>query len=153
MLPFRARVDLGIMAMKGCSAFFKAPASLEPHHQIVLCYIQDTRCVLITLLRCSMCILQPQPTWQYSFVNITREQEKANKKLSYINPCLSSLMKYSHKKIISLSLSLYIYIYINVSVIMIKQYVSRNKGLLTRRKMVTPDRTPIILSSLDVITV
>ena len=32
MLPFRARVDLGAMEMKECSAFPKAPASLEPHH-------------------------------------------------------------------------------------------------------------------------
>ena len=37
VLPFLARVDLGAMAMNGCSAFPKAPASLEPHHQ-------DTRC-------------------------------------------------------------------------------------------------------------
>ena len=43
MLPFRARVDLGAMAMKGYSAFPKAPASLEPYHQIVYCHIQDTR--------------------------------------------------------------------------------------------------------------
>ena len=43
MLPFRARVDLGVMAMKGYSAFPKFPASLEPHHQIVLCNIQETR--------------------------------------------------------------------------------------------------------------
>ena len=42
VLPFRAKVDLGAMAMKGLSAFPKAPASLEPHHQIVLCHIQDT---------------------------------------------------------------------------------------------------------------
>ena len=35
VLPLRARVDLGAMAMKGYSAFPKAPASLEPHHQIV----------------------------------------------------------------------------------------------------------------------
>ena len=35
VLPFRARVDLGAMAMKGCSAFPKAPASLESHYQIV----------------------------------------------------------------------------------------------------------------------
>ena len=40
--PFRARADLGPMEMKGCSAFPKAPASLEPHHQIVQCHIQDT---------------------------------------------------------------------------------------------------------------
>ena len=43
MLPLRARVDLGAMAMKGYSAFPKAPALLEPHHQIVYCHIQDTR--------------------------------------------------------------------------------------------------------------
>ena len=35
VLPFRARVDQGAMAMKRWSAFPKAPASLEPHHQIV----------------------------------------------------------------------------------------------------------------------
>ena len=35
VLPLRARVDLGAMAMKGCSAFPKAPALLEPLHQIV----------------------------------------------------------------------------------------------------------------------
>ena len=35
LLPLRARVDLGAMAMKGYSAFFKAPALLEPYHQIV----------------------------------------------------------------------------------------------------------------------
>ena len=35
VLPFRARVDLGAMAMKGCFAFAKAPVSLEPHDQIV----------------------------------------------------------------------------------------------------------------------
>ena len=35
MLPLQARVDLGAMAMKGCSAFPKAPALLKPHHQII----------------------------------------------------------------------------------------------------------------------
>ena len=43
MLPLLARLDLGAMAMKGYSAFPKAPALLEPHHQIVYCHIQDTR--------------------------------------------------------------------------------------------------------------
>ena len=33
MLPLRARVDQGAMVMKGYSAFPKAPALLEPHHQ------------------------------------------------------------------------------------------------------------------------
>ena len=35
VLPLWARVDLGAMVMKGYSAFSKAPALLEPHHQIV----------------------------------------------------------------------------------------------------------------------
>ena len=35
VLPLRARVDFGAMAIKGFSAFPKAPALLEPHHQIV----------------------------------------------------------------------------------------------------------------------
>ena len=35
MLPVRARVDLGAMAMKGYSAFPKVPALLGPHHQIL----------------------------------------------------------------------------------------------------------------------
>ena len=42
MLLRGARVDLGAMAMKRCSALPKAPALLEPHHQIVKCYIKDT---------------------------------------------------------------------------------------------------------------
>ena len=42
VLPFRARVYLRAMAMRGCSAFPKAPASLVPHHQIVYCHKQDT---------------------------------------------------------------------------------------------------------------
>ena len=40
MLPFRARVDLGAVPMKRYSAFPKAPALLEPYHQIVLCHIR-----------------------------------------------------------------------------------------------------------------
>ena len=40
MLPLRARVDLGAIAMKGYSKFPKAPALLEAHYQIV---ILDTR--------------------------------------------------------------------------------------------------------------
>ena len=35
VLPLRATVDLGAMAMKRYSAFPKTPALLEPHHQIV----------------------------------------------------------------------------------------------------------------------
>ena len=35
VLPLRARVDLGVMAIKRYSTFPKAPALLEPHHQIV----------------------------------------------------------------------------------------------------------------------
>ena len=44
VLPLRARVDEGAMAIKEYSAFPKAPLLLEPHHQIVKCHIHDTRC-------------------------------------------------------------------------------------------------------------
>ena len=57
-------MDLGIIALKGCSAFLKAPLSLEPHHQIDLCHIQDTYWRSLTpLQRCSWCILQPPVHW------------------------------------------------------------------------------------------
>ena len=42
MLLLLARGDQEAVVVKGYSAFPKAPASLEPHHQIVYCYIQDT---------------------------------------------------------------------------------------------------------------
>ena len=38
----KVRLDLVAIAMKAYSAFPKAPALLEHHHQIVLCHIQDT---------------------------------------------------------------------------------------------------------------
>ena len=50
-LPFQARVDLGGMAMKGYSVFPKAPASLEPHLQIVQCHIQESHCGVLPLCR------------------------------------------------------------------------------------------------------
>ena len=42
MLPLWARVDQGVMEIKGYSKFPKVPALLEPHPQIILCLIQDT---------------------------------------------------------------------------------------------------------------
>ena len=41
-------MDLGAIAIKGYSLFPKAPALLEPHHQIVQCHIQDTRWGVLT---------------------------------------------------------------------------------------------------------
>ena len=35
MLPVKASVDLGAMAIKGYSAFPEAPALLEPYHHII----------------------------------------------------------------------------------------------------------------------
>ena len=43
MLPLWARVDLGVMAIKGHFAFLKTPALLEPHHQIIRLHILETR--------------------------------------------------------------------------------------------------------------
>ena len=51
MLPLRARVDLGTMAMKGYSTFPKAPALLESHHQIVLNDFQNTHWGSLTPLQ------------------------------------------------------------------------------------------------------
>ena len=61
VLPLRARVDRGAMAIKGYSAFPKAPALLEPPHEIFQCHIQDTsgERSLNRLQKCSLCILQP----------------------------------------------------------------------------------------------
>ena len=64
MRPLRVKVDLGVMARKGYSTFPKAPGLLEPHHQIALSHILDTRVwawILTSLQRSSRCILQPQP--------------------------------------------------------------------------------------------
>ena len=41
MLPLQARVDLGVIAVKEYSTFYKSPR-LEPCHQMVQCQIQDT---------------------------------------------------------------------------------------------------------------
>ena len=61
MLLFQARIDLGAMLIKGFSTLRKA--LLEPHHQIVYCYTQDTLLgSLIPLQRSSQCILKPQMT-------------------------------------------------------------------------------------------
>ena len=47
MPPLCARVKLVAMEIKGYSASPKAPALLEPHHQIVWCHIRDTCCVRV----------------------------------------------------------------------------------------------------------
>ena len=72
MLPLRARVDLGAMAIKGYSAFPKAPVLLEPHHQIVYCHIYDNRWGggLTPLQRSSRCILQPHRLSKHGYVSV-----------------------------------------------------------------------------------
>ena len=71
---FWTKVYPGTVAMKGYSAFPKAPASLEPQHQVVSSHMQDTRGQgeggHTPLQRCSRCILQPrsQVTGQEYFV-------------------------------------------------------------------------------------
>ena len=63
MLPLQARVDLGAMAIKGYSAFPKAPALLAPSDCLVS--YQDTLGEGLTpLQRYSQCILQPLLTGQ-----------------------------------------------------------------------------------------
>ena len=51
------RANLKAMAMKEYSAFPKAPALLEPYHQIVSCHIQDTHWWgLLPLYRCAVSV-------------------------------------------------------------------------------------------------
>ena len=65
MQTFQARVDLGAMAMKGYSAFPKAPASLETLPSDCLVSLPGHSLGGLTpLQRCSRCILQSQPTGQ-----------------------------------------------------------------------------------------
>ena len=65
MLPLRARVDLGAMAMKEYSTFpqISSTAGTSPSDCLVS-YPGNSLEGLTTLQRCSRCILQPQPTGQ-----------------------------------------------------------------------------------------
>ncbi len=65
VLPFRARVDLGAMAMKGYSAFTKQQHYWNLTKRLPV-IISGTllRGSLTSLQRSSRCILQPQPTGQ-----------------------------------------------------------------------------------------
>ena len=69
MLPRRVRVDVGVISMKGYSTFPKPPASLEPHHPMLLCHIQDSRWAgRLTLCRGSVSVFEP--TKQYTDLNV-----------------------------------------------------------------------------------
>ena len=72
MLQLLARVDLGVMKMKVYSVFPKAPALLEPHHQIVS-YQGHSLGVFTPLQICSRFILQPKPTGQGYTVEIVQK--------------------------------------------------------------------------------
>ena len=52
MQPLWVRVDLGTMAMKWCFTFPKAPALMEPNHQIVLYGTLVVGWVVVVLLLC-----------------------------------------------------------------------------------------------------
>ena len=68
MLPLRVRVDLGAMAMKGYSAFPKAPAPLEPHSLRGGSYPSAE----------VQCILQPQLTGQVIVVGYRIDDMSSN---------------------------------------------------------------------------
>ena len=73
VLPLQARVDLGVMAIKGYSAFPKAPALLEPH---ILSYPgQSLGGGLTPLQRSSWCILQTQLTGQNWVLVVGKDKE------------------------------------------------------------------------------
>ena len=54
------------MAIKGYSIFPKAPALLEPHHQIVSCHIQDNRSGEVLLLCRDAVGAFFSSSWQYT---------------------------------------------------------------------------------------
>ena len=60
--PLRARVNWEVLAMKGYSTFPKAPALLDPHHQMFYCYIEDTRWFFTPQQRYSRCVVQTKLT-------------------------------------------------------------------------------------------
>ena len=96
MLPLRARVDLGAMAMKGYSAFPQGPGLLKPSHQIVYCHIWDNRYRSRTLLqRCNRRFLQPQMTGPFSEEKIWPEMAKPLEKITnnYYRISMSLLIK------------------------------------------------------------
>ncbi len=71
------------------TAFPKAPALLEPHHQIVWCHIQDT------LQRCSQCILQLQLTGLFFLNNVNIKIKKFYSVLiKAMGPQIENLKKY-----------------------------------------------------------
>ena len=82
VLPFRARVDLGAMAKKGCSAFPKAPTSDHlvsyPGHSLGRC--------LTPPQRSSRCCLQPLPrlsktsclSFRFTLFSLSRQPEPQN---------------------------------------------------------------------------
>ena len=45
VLPLQVIVDPGAIALKGYSSFLKAPALLEPHHQIVEIVVYSAFCL------------------------------------------------------------------------------------------------------------
>ena len=86
VLPILARVGLRAMAMKGCSAFPKAPELLEPRHLSVWSDIQGTRWEgFIPQQRSSQCILQPQPTGQNIIKSKVGDQSQGRLKGSLFN--------------------------------------------------------------------
>ena len=67
MLPLHARVDLGVMTMKRYTAFPIVSGLQEPHHQIVLYYIQETRWESLTPLQRS--------SWRIQQLQLTKPKD------------------------------------------------------------------------------
>ena len=70
VLPLRASVELGAMAMHGYFVLPRNPVLLKPYNHIVDCHIRTLVVAwsFTPLQRCSRCILQPHPTWLSSYM-------------------------------------------------------------------------------------
>ena len=62
VLSLRARVDLGAMAIKGCTAFSKTLASLEPYHKIFWVISRTHVGVVLSLCRSAVGVFY-SPSW------------------------------------------------------------------------------------------
>ena len=108
VLPLHAWVELGAMAMKRCSTFYKASASLEPHHQIVKYHIRTPDREPYLSAEVQSVYSTPPSNWTKTHLEIPFNCEQKKKALSHLKMVLPT----------NFSLTNYIYIYIYIYIYM-----------------------------------
>ena len=117
VLPRWAWVDLGAMALKGCSIFPKAAALLGPHRQIFSVISGHSWAMVTPLQSCSQCILLPQPTGQKPSVgpklSLPLTEKTENTLNTQVLPSHHGATR-SKFQLLCVTLCSYIYIYIYI---------------------------------------